>query len=241
VLKSTGILSKSNLKGFILVGGAGALAAGAYEIFCPKATLWGKVLTHGSKNVSAISLVFDQSPNPLTEPICKRLHELEIPAAFFIEGKRVRNNPRATRSMQSFEIGIHGETYRSLIFQNKIELRHMLKPCLTLASDIQGRASCFLMPPYGWKDLRLVRMARELGLFVVNPSLKLRWCKGVLFSTSVESILTHAGPGDIILVKNDPLRSPPEPLFIELLTLLIIGLKDKGLRIWGLSPLLRRH
>jgi peptidoglycan/xylan/chitin deacetylase (PgdA/CDA1 family) len=225
VLKSTGILSKSNLKGFILVGGAGALAAGAYEIFCPKATLWGKVLTHG----------------PLTEPICKRLHELEIPAAFFIEGKRVRNNPRATRSMQSFEIGIHGETYRSLIFQNKIELRHMLKPCLTLASDIQGRASCFLMPPYGWKDLRLVRMARELGLFVVNPSLKLRWCKGVLFSTSVESILTHAGPGDIILVKNDPLRSPPEPLFIELLTLLIIGLKDKGLRIWGLSPLLRRH
>jgi peptidoglycan/xylan/chitin deacetylase (PgdA/CDA1 family) len=241
VLKSTGIPFKNALKDFILVGGAGALVAGAYEVFCPKATLWGRVLTHGSKNVPAISLVFDQSPNPLTETICKRLHELEIPAAFFIEGKRVRSNPRATRSMQSFEIGIHGETYRSLIFQNKIELRHMLKPCLTLASDIQGRVSCFLMPPYGWKDLRLVRMARELGLFVVNPSLKLRWCKGVLFNTSVERILTHAGPGDIILVKNDPLRSPPEPLFIELLTLLIIGLKDKGLRIWGLSPLLRRH
>ncbi len=117
----------------------------------------------------------------------------------------------------------------------------MLKPCLTLAGDIQGRDACFLMPPHGWKDLRLVRTARDLGLFVVNPSLKLRWHEGVLFNTSVERILTHAGPGDIILVKNDPLRSPPESLFIELLTLLIIGLKDKGLRIWGLSPLLRRH
>jgi len=241
VLKSTAIFSKSALKGFILAGGAGALAAGAYEIFCPKATLWGRVLTHGSINVPAISLVFDRSPNPLTEPICKRLHELEIPATFFIEGKRARSNPSAMRSLQSFEIGIHGEIYRSLIFQNKIELRHMLKPCLTLAGDIQGRDACFLMPPHGWKDLRLVRMARELGLFVVNPSIKLRWRDGVLFNASVERILTHVGPGDIILVKNDPLRSPPEPLFIELLTLLVIGLKDKGLRIWGLSPLLRRH
>ena len=241
MLKSTGIFSKSALKSFILAGGAGALAAGAYEIFCLRATLWGRVLTHGSRNVPAISLVFDRSPNPLTEPICKRLHELEIPATFFIEGKRARSNPRAMRLLQSFEIGIHGETYRSLIFQNKIELRHMLKPCLTLAGDIRGRDACFLMPPHGWKDFQLVRMARELGLFVVNPSIKLRWREGVLFNTSVERILTHVGPGDIILVKNDPLRSPPEPLFIELLTLLVIGLKDKGLRIWGLSPLLRRH
>ena len=241
MLKSTGIFSKSTLKSFILAGGAGALAAGAYEIFCPRATLWGRVLTHGSRNVPAISLVFDRSPNPLTEPICKRLHELEIPATFFIEGKRARSNPRAMRSLQSFEIGIHGEIYRSLILQNKIELRHMLKPCLTLAGDIQGRDACFLMPPHGWKDLRLVRTARELGLFVVNPSIKLRWREGVLLNTSVERILSHVSPGDIILVKNDLLRSPPEPLFIELLTLLVIGLKDKGLRIWGLSPLLRRH
>ena len=241
MLKSTGMLSKSALKGFILVGGTGALAAGAYEIFCLRATLWGRVLTHGSRDVPAISLVFDQSPNTLTEPICKRLHELEVPATFFIEGKRARSSPRAMRFLQSFEIGIHGETYRSLIFQNKIELRHMLKPCLMLASDIQGRDACFLMPPYGWKDLRLARMARELGLFVVNPTLKLRWREGVLFNTLVERILTNVSPGDIILVKNDPLRSPSEPLFIELLTLLVIGLKDKGLRIWGLSPLLHCH
>ena len=241
MLKSTGIFSKSALKSFILAGGAGVLAAGAYEIFCPRATLCGRVLTHGPRNVRAISLVFDRSPNPLTGAICKRLHELEVPAAFFIEGKRARSNPRAMRLLQSFEIGIHGETYRSHIFQNKIELRRMLKPCLTLAGDIQGRDACFLMPPYGWKDLRLVRTARNLGLFVVNPSLKLRWREGVLFNISVERILTHVGPGDIILVKNDPLKSPPEPLFIELLTLLVIGLKDKGLRIWGLSPLLRRH
>ncbi|MEA1867147.1 MAG: polysaccharide deacetylase family protein [Thermodesulfobacteriota bacterium] len=241
MLKSTGVFSKSALKSFILAGGAGALAVSAYEIFCPRATLWGRILTHGSRNVFAISLVFDQSPNPLTEPICKRLHELEIPATFFIEGKRARSNPRAMRSLQSFEIGIQGETYRSLIFQTKIGLRRMLKPCLTLAGDIQGRDACFLMPPHGWKDPRLVRTARDLGLFVVNPSLKLRWREGVLLNTSVERILSHVGPGDIILVKNDPLKSPPESLFIELLTLLVLGLKNKGLRIWGLSPLLRRH
>jgi len=241
VSRSTVIFSKSALKRFIIVGGAGALATGAYEIFCPRATLWGKVLTHGFRNVRAISLVFDRSPNPLTGPICKRLHELEIPATFFIEGEKARKNPRALRSLQFFEIGIHGENYRSLIFRNKTELRHMLKSCLALAGDIQGRGARFLMPPYGWKDLRLVRIARELGLLVVNPSLKLDWREGFPFNTSVERILARVGPGDIILVNNDPLRSPPEPLFIELLTLLIIGLKDKDLRIWGLSPLLLRH
>jgi len=242
VLKSTGIFSKSGLKGLIFLGGTGALAACAYEIFCSRATLWGRVLTHGSRHVPAISLVFDQSPNPLTEPICKRLHELEIPATFFIEEKKARDNPRSMRALQSFEIGIHGETYRSLVFKNRIELRHMLKPCVTLASDIQGRDACFLMPPHGWKDLQLIKTARELGLLVINPSLKLRWRKaGVLFSTSVEHILMHARPGDIILVENHPLTSPPEHLFVELLTLLVTGIKDKGLRIWGLSPLLRCH
>lgn len=241
MLKSTGIFPKSGLKALIFFGGTGALATCAYEIFCSRATLWGRVLTHGSRHVPAISLVFDQSPNPLTETICKRLHELEIPATFFIEEKKARSNPRSMRTLQSFEIGIHGETYGSLVFKSRIELRHILNPCVTLASDIQGRDACFLMPPYGWKDLQLIRTARELGLFVVNPSLKLRWRKGVLFSTSVEHILMQVRPGDIILVQNHPLRSPPEHLFDELLTLLVTGIKDKGLRIWGLSPLLRCH
>ncbi|OPL13635.1 MAG: hypothetical protein AVO38_02805 [delta proteobacterium ML8_D] len=239
--KSTGIFSKSGLRDLIFFGGTCAFAVSAYEIFCSRATLWGRVLTHGSRHVPAISLVFDQSPNSLTETICKRLHELEIPATFFIEGEKARSNPRSMRTLQSFEIGIHGESYGSLIFKNKIELRHILKPCVRLASDIQGRDTCFLMPPHGWKDFQLLRTARELGLFVVNPSLKLRWRKGVLFSTSVEHILMQVRPGDIILVQNHPLKSPPEHLFVELLTFLVTGIKDKGLRIWGLSPLLRCH
>jgi len=220
------------------MGGAGVFATGAYEIFCPRATLWGRVLTHGPRTLSAIGLVFDQCPNHLTEGICRRLHELEAPATFFIEGKRARCNPRALRSLQAFEIGIHGEAYRSLIFRKEIDLRHELKPCLTIAGDVQGRDARFLMPPHGWKDLRLVRAARELGLFVVNPSLELRWPKKVPPSNSVGHLLRRIGPGDIILIENDSLRSPPQSLFIELLSMLITGIRDKGLRIWGLSPLL---
>lgn len=241
MLKSTGFLSKKALKGLALLGGAGALAVGTYEIFCPRATLWGRVLTHGPRSVPAIGLVFDRNPNPLTGAVCMRLHELEVPATFFIEGQRARSNPRALRSMQSFEIGIHGEAYRPLTFRTEIDLRRTLKPCLTLAGDLQDRAARFLMPPRAWKDIRLVKVARELGLTVVNPHIKLRWREGVHISTRVERLLKRVSPGDIILITSDPLRPPPEPGFLELLTLLVTGLRDRGLSVWGLSPLLRRY
>ncbi|NIA08451.1 MAG: polysaccharide deacetylase family protein [Nitrospiraceae bacterium] len=232
-------ISKSILKDLIFMGGLGVLVTGAYEVFSLRATLWGRVLTHGPRGVSAIGLVFDQSPNNLTEAICRRLHELETPATFFIEGKRARRNPRALRSLQAFEIGIHGEDYSPLIFQNKWELKQGLRPCLTIADDVQGRDPRFLMPPHGWKDLRLIRVAKELGLLVINPSLELRWSKDIPYSDSVGHLLRRIGPGDIILVENDPQKSPPQSSFIELLTMLIAGIRDKGLKIWGLSPLVR--
>ncbi len=229
--------NKDVLKGLILIGGAGVLATGAYEVFSPKATLWGRVLTHGPRSVSAVGLVFDRCPNSMTEAICRHLHELEAPVTFFIEAKRARRNPRSLRPLRAFEVGVHGEDYSALIFRNRGELRQKLRPCLTIAGDLQGRKARFLMPPHGWKDLRLVKVARELGLSVVNPSLELRWSRDVSYSDSVRHLLRRTGPGDIILVENDPIRSPPLSSFIGLLTMLITGIRDKGLKIWGLSPL----
>jgi peptidoglycan/xylan/chitin deacetylase (PgdA/CDA1 family) len=233
-------ISKSILKGLIFMGGLGVLATGTYEVFSSRATLWGRVLTHGPRTISAVGLVFDRCPNSMTGAICRHLHELEAPATFFIEAKRARRNPRALRPLQAFEIGIHGEDYSALIFQGRWGLRQGLRPCLTIARDIQGRDSRFLMPPHGWKDLRLVKVAKELGLYVVNPSIELRWSKKVPYIDSVLHLLRQVGPGDIILIENDPLRSPPLDSFIELLTMLTTGLRDRGFKIWGLSPLLGR-
>jgi peptidoglycan/xylan/chitin deacetylase (PgdA/CDA1 family) len=229
--------SKAILKRLALVGGTCAFAAAAYEVFSPRATLLGRVPNHGPRSIAAVGLVFDKSPNRATEALCGRLHELGVPATFFIEGRRAERYAKALRSLKFFEIGIHGEAYSPLIFRSEGELRRRLAPSLALASDLQGRRASFLLPPYGWKDLRVVRAARMLGLTAVNPALRLRWREGVAPGAAAGRALGRVRPGDIMLI-SAPENGDASAALPELVTEMVLGLKEKGLSPWGLSALL---
>jgi peptidoglycan/xylan/chitin deacetylase (PgdA/CDA1 family) len=237
VLNPEKITSKDTLKGLALLGGACAFALGAYEIFSTRATLWGRVPNHGPRSISAVGLVFDKSPNPATEALCGRLHELGVPATFFIEGRRARGYAKALRSLQFFEIGIHGEAYSPLVFRSERELRRRLEPSLVLASDLQGRRASFLLPPYGWKDLRLTKAARMLGLTAVNPALSVHWHESISARAAASKALSRVRPGDIILVP-DPGNGDASAVLPELVTEMVLGLRQRGLSPWGLSALL---
>lgn len=231
------------IKGLAMAAGAGAVAGAAYEIFCPKAQFFGKVITHGSRKKMAVGIVFDQSPNQATAAICRRLHELSAHATFFIEGRRIRAFPRFTGPMQAFETGIHGEGYNPMIFKRESDIRRSLRPAQILTRELQNKGARYFMPPYGFKDLRLIRVANELGLTVTNPAITLK-IRYVLsgqdpsrsISEAVTRLLFKVKPGDIILI---PWNKQQEitGLMPEILTELVYGLRGIGLSSWGLKAL----
>ena len=223
---------------------SGTAAGAAYEIFCPKATFFGKVATHGPRKNHAVGIVFDQTPNPSTAAACRRLHELSVPATFFIEGKRARAFPRTTAPIQAFEIGIHGEVYKPLIFKKEQEIRRNLRPAIDLALDLQNKGARYFMPPYGFKDLGLIRTANAMGLTVINPARTLRikpapgGCNHIKRSIeeAVTRLLYNIKPGDIILIPWSQRYGTAE-MIPDILTELLVGLKALGLSPWGLRAL----
>jgi peptidoglycan/xylan/chitin deacetylase (PgdA/CDA1 family) len=232
------------IKGLAIAAGAGAVAGAAYEIFCPRAQFFGRVITHGPRRNRAVGIVFDQSPNQATAAVCRRLHELSAPATFFIEGKRARAFPRLTGPMQAFETGIHGEGYSPLIFKREPDIRRSLRPAQILARELQNKGARYFMPPYGFKDLRLIRVANELGLTVINPAITLKIRPALsgqdpsgLISDAVTRLLYKVRPGDIILIPWDRRQSMAE-FMPEILAELIHGLKTIGLSSWGLKALI---
>jgi len=215
-----------------LAAGATIAAAASYEVFCPRATLFGRVVTHGPRNRHAVAILFDRSPNPSTEDVCRRLHELGASATFFLEGNRARRHQTASRAMKSFEIGIHGMHYRPLALRSEKTVRKEIQQACLAARELQDRRISFLLPPHGWKDLRLTSVARELGLTVVNPSCTIRPGEAV-----TEGLLDRIRPGHLCLV---PWRAdlPSSVPVVNALTDLVTGLRARGLAPWGLSALL---
>lgn len=241
-----GVKTSKIIKGLVIAAGTGAVAGTAYEIFYPRAQFFGKVITHGSRKDMAVGIVFDRSPNQATAAICRRLHELSTPATFFIEGKRARAFPKSISPMQAFETGVHGEDYKPLIFKKETSIRRSLKPTQILAMELQHKGARYLMPPYGFKDLRLIRVANELGLAVINPAINLKISQALpgqhpfrSISDAVTRLLLNVRPGDIILI---PWKIQQEMagLMPDILTEMIHGLKDIGLASWGLKALIGR-
>ncbi len=218
--------------------GAAIAGGGAYEIFCPRATWFNRVKTHGRRDRSAVSLIFDRQPNASTQILCKKMHQLEVPATFFIEAQRATSPAyRSTlKRLSAFEVELHGQAYSPLIFKNRSRLKAEFSRAIEIATDIQDRRPQFLLPPYGWKDLGLIRAARESGLTVVNPS-KILVISDHSHTDQFERTMKQIVPGDIILIR--PLACRDNHILTgEAIDMIVDGLRQKGLSLWGLSPLL---
>ncbi len=212
----------------LVFGAAGFLSFWAYEFFCPRATFWGKVKTHASREVDAVGLLFERCPNKNTIFHVELMLDHNVPGTMFIEELRARDYPEPMRLMKLFELGVHGRDNSPLIFKSRFEIRKRLRGAMATAHDLAGRQPKFLMPPKGLKDITLLKEASSLGLTVILPRLRLK--RGQRFKDPVDNLLEKVLPGDFILI---PENTSPRDL-----EQLIIGLRSLGLGCWGLSALI---
>lgn len=121
-----------------------------------------RVIKRGSKEVKAISLTFDDGPDPVYTPkLLDLLKEHQIKATFFVVGKNAEEHPEILRRMheEGHAIGIHNYLHRTnWLMRPKTVAKHVLTTS-QIIERVTGEKPKYYRPP--WGILNLFDFARK--------------------------------------------------------------------------------
>jgi len=155
-----------------------------------------------------IALTFDDGPYPVYTPmLLDVLHDLKVPATFFLIGQDAKQWPELTRRIEGFgnEIGDHTYSHPNLDRENAAQVRNEILQgrdvLWALTHDPAVRK--FMRPPHGRYTERTLQIAQSLDYDVVLwtddsgdwrtvtvPQLQRHLLK---YATAPEIVLMHSG------------------------------------------------
>jgi peptidoglycan/xylan/chitin deacetylase (PgdA/CDA1 family) len=245
------------LAAFLLSGGLlffrtemAALPLGVFVFFCllapffPQAGFFLPVISRGRAAGKAVALTFDDGPDPdVIFLLLDLLQRYEVPATFFVVGKKAECNPELVREILLRGHAIGNHSYRHdplLMLRSSARLAEEIARTQQLLANFGIRPLAF-RPPVGITNPRLPKALRELRLDCVTFS-----CRACDFGNRriaglAKSILKKIHPGAILLLHD---VSPPGKGMIQVwlrqVERLILGLKFQGYSIVSLSRLIDR-
>ena len=134
------------------------------------------MLTHPkpdpAKAPRLIALTFDDGPYPVTTPLLlDRLHDLGVPATFFLIGDDAQQYPDLTRriAFEHNEIGNHTWNHPDLDRIAPSAIHDELSKCASAIAAMSGAASAgkIMRPPHGRFNLAAVKAIQAAGYDVV--------------------------------------------------------------------------
>ena len=100
-----------------VVAGVAAAGLAAHGTWHRNSAVFGPVLTHLPKGENAVSITFDDGPNPRATPaILDVLRRERVRATFFVLGRHAERWPEIVRRMaiDGHQLGNHGYFHRKL-------------------------------------------------------------------------------------------------------------------------------
>jgi peptidoglycan/xylan/chitin deacetylase (PgdA/CDA1 family) len=152
-----------------LTAGLGA-GLGCYAALWPQSQIFGRQLIAGD-NQDEIALTYDDGPNgDTTLWLLDVLAARRAPAAFFLIGQYVRQQPQIVRRLveAGHIVGNHTVSHPVLAFQSSTRIREELAGCNAAIEDAIGAPVRYFRPPHGARRPAVLRIARELGLTPVQ-------------------------------------------------------------------------
>jgi peptidoglycan/xylan/chitin deacetylase (PgdA/CDA1 family) len=154
------------------VAAAAALAVGGwmYAALWPGSQLFGDVVVAGS-DPGEIALTYDDGPNTAATPqLLEVLAKQGVRATFFLIGEFVRQQPGLTREIVAAGhlVGNHTMTHPWLAWQSGARIRMEMHDCNRRIEDTIGAPVRLFRPPHGARRPVVFRVARELGLDVIQ-------------------------------------------------------------------------
>ena len=149
-----------------------------------------------------VALTFDDGPHPRSTPaLLDLLSEHRAVATFFVVGQLAARHPELIAEIagRGHAIGNHTWSHLTLPRLGRARIAAELDRCQDAVAAVTGVAPRLVRPPYGRRDVRVYRVARERGLVPVMWSLDGRdWLRPT--EAGVSRRLARAKARDVILL-----------------------------------------
>jgi peptidoglycan/xylan/chitin deacetylase (PgdA/CDA1 family) len=155
---------------------AAVVAAGtaAYGAFYRNSPVFGRVLHEIPASDRAVSLTFDDGPNPYATPlILDALGRARVRATFFFLGRHVERWPEIAHraAADGHQIGNHGYYHRKLHFRSAGYVRHDIARGKRAIEAACATTPAFFRAPHGFRSPWVTSIAASLGERTVGWSL----------------------------------------------------------------------
>ncbi len=212
--------------------------------FLPTFSYYLPIISRGDPSKNAVSLTFDDGPDPVATPeVLRLLEKHKVTASFFVTGSSAAQHPLLIKEMVRLghTIGNHSYHHDSLV---------MLRSRNTLSWEIEstqkelhtlGIRPLAFRPPVGVTSPRLGPVLEELGMMCVNFSCRAADRGNLRIDNLSHKILSKVRPGDIIILHDSrPKNEALLPYWINELELILTGIQEKRLEIVPLSELIEK-
>jgi len=219
------------------------LLCGIIPLF-PRLSFFLPIISRGKRGAKGVALTFDDGPDPEVTPrLLEILARHGVSATFFVVGARADRYPEIVRAILAggHAVGNHSYSHSPLL---------MLKGRATLRREVESAQSALLKfgivplafrPPVGITNSRLWRILLENGMFCVNFSRRAADFGNRRVTRLADRLLAKVVPGDVILLHDVAPRQGDVTHLLQEFSLLIEGLKGRGLDILPLAQLIGKE
>ncbi|OAG26852.1 polysaccharide deacetylase family protein [Thermodesulfatator autotrophicus] len=222
-----------------LMAGSGMLAL---DIFVPQLNLFSKSFWRASRVTQAVSLTFDDGPDPrITPGLLDLLAEHQVKASFFVLAERAKKFPEIVRRIENegHELAFHGLDHQKIWKLSLKNFAEKTEKGLGILRSLSSQNITWYRPPHGFIRFDQYLWLRKKGLRLAG------WTIGVWDTDQEvtpeeisERVLTSLRPGDILLLHDgvaDRLR--PQWAMLKALENTLPVLRKQGLSFLTLSSL----
>lgn len=183
-----------------------------------------------------IALTFDDGPVPGTTPrLVSVLRAANVPATFFMVGRRVRQHPELARAVEraGFQIANHSWAHEQLTARSGRQVRASVAATQDELRRAGVHPSRLMRPPYGAMDGRVRREVVRAGYVPVLWSIDSRdWANGSADQIAAR-ILDGLRRGPNIVLQHDGVDR--SPISVAAVAKVVRGARNRGFCFTGLD------
>lgn len=237
---------------FLPAPGLAASVLGLFVLLClaapffPGIGFFLPVISRGDPGKNAVALTFDDGPDPATtRRLLKFLAARNVPATFFVTGRRAMEHPELVQEILSRGHKVANHTFHHdplIMLKSGRALSREIHRTREVLSQQFGIDTTAVRPPAGIVSPRLAEVLRETDMFVVNFSQRAGDWGNRRIEGMAKRIIGRLKAGDIVLLHDvHPHGDQTVDNWLSEVGWLIDGIMERGLGVLPLSTLIGRE